>query len=108
MPPIVNRVPRRAFACRWAGFPGLRDFRWREYLHANPDVAANGADEAHAFAHFVQQGYYERRIFDPARLHGFDGGYYRTRYPELGLRTDAEAQCITATRGGTRGVSPTR
>lgn len=70
----------------------LRDFRWREYLHANPDVAANGADEAHAFAHFFQQGYYERRIFDPARLHGFDGGYYRTRYPELGLRTDAEAQ----------------
>lgn len=70
----------------------LRDFRWREYLHANPDVAATGHDEAHAFTHFFQQGYYERRIFDPKRLQGFDGGYYRSRYPELGLQTDAEAQ----------------
>lgn len=70
----------------------LRDFRWREYLHANPDVAANGNDEAHAFRHFFYQGYYERRIFDPKRIHGFDPGYYRERYPELGLANDAEAQ----------------
>lgn len=70
----------------------LRDFRWREYLHANPDVAATGDGEAHAFQHFFQQGYYERRIFDPKRLEGFDGGLYRARYPELGLQTDAEAQ----------------
>lgn len=70
----------------------LRDFRWREYLLANPDVAANGNDEAHAFRHFFYQGYYERRIFDPKRIHGFDPGYYRERYPELGLANDAEAQ----------------
>lgn len=70
----------------------LRDFRWREYLLANPDVAATGNDEAHAFRHFFYQGYYERRIFDPKRLDGFDPGYYRERYPELGLANDAEAQ----------------
>lgn len=70
----------------------LRDFRWREYLLANPDVAATGNDEAHAFRHFFYQGYYERRIFDPKRIHGFDPGYYRERYPELGLANDAEAQ----------------
>lgn len=70
----------------------LRDFRWREYLLANPDVAATGNDEAHAFRHFFYQGYYERRIFDPKRIHGFDPGFYRERYPELGLANDAEAQ----------------
>ena len=70
----------------------LRDFRWREYLLANPDVAATGNDEAHAFRHFFYQGYYERRIFDPKRLDGFDPGFYRERYPELALANDAEAQ----------------
>ncbi len=70
----------------------LRDFRWREYLIANPDVAATGDGEAHAFGHFFHQGYYERRIFDPKRLEGFDPGYYRERYPELPLADDAEAQ----------------
>lgn len=70
----------------------LRDFRWREYLLANPDVAATGESEAHAFAHFFHQGYYERRIFDPKRLDGFDPGFYRERYPELGLADDAQAQ----------------
>lgn len=70
----------------------LRDFRWREYLLANPDVAATGDDEAHAFRHFFYQGYYERRIFDPKRLDGFDPGFYRERYPELLLASDAEAQ----------------
>lgn len=70
----------------------LRDFRWREYLVANPDVAATGEGEAHAFRHFFHQGYYERRIFDPKRLHGFDPGFYRERYPELGLDDDGLAQ----------------
>ncbi len=70
----------------------LRDFRWREYLFANPDVAATGDSEAHAFGHFFHQGYYERRIFDPKRLDGFDPGYYRERYPEIALANDAEAQ----------------
>jgi Putative capsular polysaccharide synthesis protein len=70
----------------------LRDFRWREYLRANPDVAATGDDEAHAFNHFFHQGYYERRIFDSKRLDGFDPGYYRARYPELDLIDDAQAQ----------------
>lgn len=70
----------------------LRDFRWREYLLANPDVAAIGDTEAHAFGHFFLQGYYERRIYDPKRLDGFDPGYYRERYPEIALADDAEAQ----------------
>lgn len=70
----------------------LRDFRWREYLLANPDVAATGDGEAHAFGHFFHQGYYERRIFDLKRLDGFDPGYYRERYPDLPLADDAEAQ----------------
>lgn len=70
----------------------LRDFRWREYLLANPDVAATGDTEAHAFNHFFHQGYYERRIYDPKRLDGFDPGYYRERYPEIALTNDAEAQ----------------
>ncbi len=70
----------------------LRDFRWREYLLANPDVAAAGDTEAHAFGHFFLQGYYERRIYDPKRLDGFDPGYYRERYPEIALADDAEAQ----------------
>lgn len=70
----------------------LRDFRWREYLLANPDVAAAGDTEAHAFGHFFLQGYYERRIYDPKRLDGFDPGYYRERYPEIALANDAEAQ----------------
>lgn len=70
----------------------LRDFRWREYLLANPDVAATGDGEAHAFGHFFHQGYYERRIFDPKRLDGFDPGYYRQRYPDIALANDAEAQ----------------
>ena len=70
----------------------LREFRWREYLIANPDVAKACADEAAAFSHFFHQGYYERRIFDPQRLSGFDPGYYRGRYPELALASDAEAQ----------------
>ena len=70
----------------------LRDFRWREYLLANPDVAATGDDEAHAVHHFFYKGYYERRIFDPKRLDGFDPGFYRERYPELALAHDAEAQ----------------
>lgn len=70
----------------------LRDFRWREYLLANPDVAATGDTEAHAFGHFFHQGYYERRIYDPKRLDGFDPGYYRERYPEIALANDAEAQ----------------
>ncbi len=70
----------------------LRDFRWREYLVANPDVALTGEGEEHAFHHFFHQGYYERRIFDPKRLDGFDPGFYRERYPELELPTDAAAQ----------------
>jgi hypothetical protein len=70
----------------------IRDFRWREYLAANPDVAAAGDGEAYAFRHFFHQGYYERRIFDPKRLEGFDPGFYRERYPELGLPTDGAAQ----------------
>lgn len=70
----------------------LRDFRWREYLVANPDVAATGDGEAHAFGHFFHRGYYERRIFDPKRLHGFDPGFYRERYPDIVLANDAEAQ----------------
>lgn len=70
----------------------LREFRWREYLLANPDVAGACADEASAFSHFFHQGYYERRIFDPLRLSGFDPGYYRERYPELALASDAQAQ----------------
>ncbi len=70
----------------------LRDFRWREYLLANPDVAATGDTEAHAFGHFFLQGYYERRIYDPKRLDGFDPGYYRERYPEIALADDTEAQ----------------
>jgi Putative capsular polysaccharide synthesis protein len=70
----------------------LRDFRWREYLLANPDVAATGDTEAHAFGHFFHQGYYERRIFDPKRLDGFDPGYYRERYPDIALANDSEAQ----------------
>ena len=70
----------------------IRDFRWREYLAANPDVAEAGGGEAEAFAHFFHQGYYERRIFDPKRLDGFDPGFYRKRYPELALTSDAAAQ----------------
>lgn len=70
----------------------LREFRWREYLLANSDVAATGHGHAHAFGHFFHQGYYERRIFDPQRLQGFDPGHYRERYPELELASDAEAQ----------------
>lgn len=70
----------------------IRDFRWREYLAANPDVAKAGGGEAVAFAHFFHQGYYERRIFDPKRLDGFDPGFYRERYPELALPSDAAAQ----------------
>jgi len=69
----------------------LTEFRWRAYLRANPDVAANNTDEASARRHFYYTGYYERRIFEPARLHGFDGAYYRERYPELALASDADA-----------------
>ncbi|TXH77636.1 MAG: hypothetical protein E6Q88_00745 [Lysobacteraceae bacterium] len=70
----------------------LADFRWREYLVANPDIGLTGEGEAHAFHHFFHQGYYERRIFDPKRLDVFDPGFYRARYPELALASDAEAQ----------------
>ncbi|WP_166636867.1 putative capsular polysaccharide synthesis family protein [Cognatilysobacter terrigena] len=69
----------------------LREFRWREYLHANPDVAATEYSEAFARNHFINQGYCERRIFDPQRMHGFDAPFYRQRYPELQLNTDADA-----------------
>ena len=86
-PPALPNLYQSPFAGRI-----LRDFRWREYLIANPDVAATGDSEAHAFGHFFHQGYYERRIFDPARLDGFDPGFYRARYPELALPTDAAAQ----------------
>ncbi|GAB2497571.1 putative capsular polysaccharide synthesis family protein [Arenimonas alkanexedens] len=70
----------------------LTEFRGDAYLRANPDVAAAAHDDAAALRHFYYRGYYERRIFDAARLIGFDPGFYRERYPELGLIDDAEAQ----------------
>lgn len=86
----------------------IRDFRWREYLEANPDVAAAGDGEAYAFAHFFHQGYYERRIFDPKRLDGFDPGFYRERYPELGLPSDGAAQVHYCYHGWYEQLIPNR
>lgn len=86
----------------------LRDFRWREYLHANPDVAQPEMTPELAKRHFIHQGYYERRIFDPDRLRAFDGGFYRARYPELGLASDAAAQVHYCYQGYYEGRIPNR
>lgn len=40
----------------------------------------------------VYTGYRERRLFDPDRCKRLDPDYYRRRYPELGLESDADAQ----------------
>lgn len=86
----------------------LTEFRWHAYLRANPDVAANATDEAAALRHFYYRGYYERRVPDRDRLYGFDGGFYRERYPELGLVDDAEAQIHYCYLGYYEGRLPNR
>lgn len=78
------------------------DFRWRDYLAANPDVGAGVAPESLADTarhHFFHQGIQEGRIFDPDRIAILDPAYYRQRYPELGLLDDAEAQRHYCYRG---------
>lgn len=84
----------------------MTEFRWRAYLRANPDVATNASDEAAALRHFYYTGYYERRIFDDQRIHGFDPAYYRERYPELSLADDAEAQVHYCYLGYYEGRTP--
>lgn len=84
----------------------ITGFRWRAYLRANPDVAEVATDEAAALRHFYYSGYYERRILDRARLRGFDAPFYRARYPELGLASDAEAQIHYCYLGCYEGRAP--
>lgn len=67
----------------------LRDFRHDEYLRANPDLHFD--DPQQALWHFVFTGHDEGRVFDRWRAAGVDPGWYRRHYPELGLRSDAEA-----------------
>ena len=67
----------------------LRDFRHDEYLRANPDLHFD--DPQQALWHFVFTGHDEGRVFDRWRADGVDPGWYRRRYPELQLRSDAEA-----------------
>lgn len=68
----------------------LRDFHWREYMRAQPDLKFSSEQEARW--HFVYDGYKEGRLFDEDRCKRLDPGYYRRRYPELGLETDELAQ----------------
>ena len=68
----------------------LRDFRWQEYLRANPDLHFDGEQEARW--HLVYDGYREQRLCDLDRCNRLDPSYYRQRYPEFKLESDAEAQ----------------
>ena len=68
----------------------LRDFRWHEYMRAQPDLRFESEEEARW--HLVYNGYKEGRLFDPDRCNRLDPGYYRWRYPELLLETDEAAQ----------------
>ena len=68
----------------------MRDFRWRDYLRLNHDLAFDTAQQASE--HFVFKGYNEQRLTDPERLHKLDPMFYRNRYPELALRSNWEAQ----------------
>jgi len=86
----------------------MTEFRWRAYLRANPDVASIAGDEDAALRHFYYRGYYERRIMDRSRLRGFDASFYRERYPELGLASDAEAQIHYCYLGYYEGRPPSR
>jgi len=68
----------------------LRDFRWHEYMRAQPDLAFESEQEARW--HLVYNGYREGRLFDQDRCNVLDPGYYRRRYPELLLESDDKAQ----------------
>ena len=68
----------------------LRDFRWHEYMRAQPDVHFQGEQQARW--HLVYNGYREQRLFDLDRCEKLDPGYYRKRYPELELESDDQAQ----------------
>lgn len=68
----------------------LRDFHWYEYMRANPDL--HFATHEDARRHFVIKGYEERRLMDLDRCLPLVPSYYRERYPELNLASDAAAQ----------------
>ena len=68
----------------------LQDFHWFEYMRANPDLYFAAHEDARR--HFVYTGYSERRLMDLDRCLALVPGYYRERYPELNLNSDAAAE----------------
>ncbi len=70
----------------------MTEFDWREYVRLNPDLGAACCTQDTAKSHFIFVGYSEGRLISENRIAALDIGYYRAKYPELNLETDAEAQ----------------
>jgi hypothetical protein len=84
-PPVYDTIFQNPFAGSI-----LRDFCWRQYMSAQPDLTFASADEA--LQHLVYTGYCQGRVCFPDRCKLLDPDYYRRRYPELKLDTDARTQ----------------
>jgi len=79
------------------------------YLQAYPDVSAvlrHPGDEEALLYHFVNTGFYERRIYRPHLLRGFHADYYREQLPhELRELSDGELHAHWAYSGVFRGLA---
>jgi len=70
----------------------LADFRWQDYLERYPDLAARLPNEEAARKHFIYSGYIEGRLHSNRLARFVNGEFYRDRYPQLNLKSDAAAQ----------------
>lgn len=84
-PPIYDTIFQNPYAGNI-----LREFCWQQYMSLQPDLTF--ASEEEARQHLVYTGYCEGRACFPHRCKLVDPVYYRQRYPELGLDTDARTQ----------------
>lgn len=87
LPPAPHSLLMNPHACEI-----LADFRWQDYLGRYPDLAEHLPDEDAARKHFVYTGYAEGRLHSNRLARFVDGPFYRQRYPELGIASDAGAQ----------------
>jgi hypothetical protein len=69
----------------------IADFRWEDYFAWYPDVAAKVDGPEAARRHFVYSGYVEGRLHNARIARFLNPAFYRARYPELLLDSDAAA-----------------
>lgn len=69
-----------------------RDFRWTEYVAANPDLEGSFPDADAAFHHFFEVGRHEGRLGFPWRARRLDPRLYRSRHAHLMLESADAAQ----------------